>query len=387
MKNGFFTLILFMLCVCAIGGTSIRAQTFLNADLNGTVCISCAPNSWQQVPFGDPNSNSTSTAQSTSDVTGWTGPQASGGIMGNPYSGNSFTTGLTGQGFGLLWDEGIMQTVSGFVPGNNYEIHLYQAVIKQSNAQDNTGGWQVILDNTTIANTAASTSTMPYNSTAHPWELRTVVFTALSNTHTIKFLPQDNDANIDLASNVNAVRMGIDSVWITEPQILPLSIPIAVTRNGTAADISWEAHEIGPLESFSVERSADGYAFETLHTTEADHIGTYIHQDPSPHRDASFYRIAALDKNGGTVYSEVAHIGTPPVIRVFAAGNTLYIRSEDPEKRHDVQLFDVRGQQVFADRVADTQTLDHIVPGVYLAKVRIAGQAHTVIHKKVMLGY
>jgi gliding motility-associated-like protein len=225
-RDSSFCKILAAIVIFCLGDLKIYGQSFQNGDLDGIIGASNTPIGWLQVPFGDPVSNATSSNQATSDLTGLTGPVASTGINGNPYSGNTFTSGLH-SAFppdGILFREGIMQNLVGLIPGVNYQIRFYQAVVKQENAMDPSGSWSVFADATLLGITAPTYSNQPFNSNSFPWELRTVIFQAINNTHLIKFLPTDDDPNIDLTLtpfSAEGVRMGIDSISLIMLQLPP----------------------------------------------------------------------------------------------------------------------------------------------------------------------
>ena len=201
-------------------------QSFQNGDLDGTIGFSTTPLGWLQVPFDDPVSNATSSNQATSDLTGLTGPGPLNGINGNPYSGNTFTSGLHSAlaSDGSLWREGIMQNVTGLVSGEYYQINFYQAVVKQTEAADPSGSWSVFADATLLGITLPTYSIEPFNSNSFSWELRSIIFQATSNSHLIKFLPTDDDPNLNYTITpftAEGVRMGIDSVSLILLQIPP----------------------------------------------------------------------------------------------------------------------------------------------------------------------
>ena len=210
--------------ICCLGNLVIYGQSFQNGDLDGIIGISNTPTGGVQVPFGDPVSNAASVGEATSDVTGLTGPYTPTGINGNPYSGNTFTSGVHSYypPDGQLFREGIMQNVNGLIPGENYQIRFYQAVVKQAAALDSSGSWSVFVDSNLIGITAPTYSSEPYNSNSFPWECRSVNFQATNNAHLIKFLPTDDDLFITLTVDpfsADGIRMGIDSislVWLQE---------------------------------------------------------------------------------------------------------------------------------------------------------------------------
>ncbi len=223
----FFTLLVF----------TCKAQQFLNGGLEGTFTVeSTLPPHWQNVPATDVNCQATTAiaGRDSPDLTDTTGPLAGAGIMGNPYSGVTFVSGLYGGFAGDFFQEGIMQTVSGFEVATTYTISFYQSVVKQLNANDESGAWAVYIDTVLAGITTPTYSTANYNSISFIWELRNIVFTATATSHLIKFLPVDDDANTSLNS-FDALRMGIDAISLTDPNAIivnaPLLIPNVFTPN------------------------------------------------------------------------------------------------------------------------------------------------------------
>jgi gliding motility-associated-like protein len=191
---------------------NIIAQQFQNSDLNGIVSgIGVLPTNWAVVPFNDPNCLATTVLGASPDLTDLNGPLVTNGINGNPYSGNTFVSGMDVLGT-TIYHEGIMQTVTGFSIGCSYSINFQQAVVKQNNLLDNSGSWAVYVDNSLLGVTIASTSLALPGSNAFNWDFRTINFTATNNTHTIKFLPNDDDPN---KTSTQGLRMGIDSIYLS----------------------------------------------------------------------------------------------------------------------------------------------------------------------------
>jgi gliding motility-associated-like protein len=203
------------------------SQNFVNGDLELVTGsqVYIPPTSWQWVPFSDPFCQASSFQQASSDIYDQNGPYASGGGYGYPYSGNTFVGGVYGTAVsqGLFFQEGIMQTVSGFIIDTSYVIGLHQCNIYQSGSigpiipMDPSGSWAVLVDDLLIGITEASISTISILDKNLEWEKREFVFKATSNTHTIKFLPIDDDANFALGE-YEGIVMGIDSVYLTPYQ-------------------------------------------------------------------------------------------------------------------------------------------------------------------------
>lgn len=202
--------------------TILNAQNFQNGDLEGTVTtVSQLPSGWQAVPDTDPACLATNPQQATPDLTGFTGPDMGNGIMGNPYSGNSFVSGLRAGGQ-MIFHEGIKQTIAGLTVGQTYTLSFYQTVVKQSNALDRSGSWSVYINGTLALITAPTHSNAPVGSISLIWERRTVSFTATtSSAYFFKFLPEDDDSNVlpSLTDTTGSLRMGIDLIDISTSEV------------------------------------------------------------------------------------------------------------------------------------------------------------------------
>ncbi|MCU0319219.1 MAG: T9SS type A sorting domain-containing protein [Flavobacteriales bacterium] len=196
--------------------SGMHGQDFVNGDLEGPAPtgLTQLPPGWQAVPDNDPVCLATNgSLGDTPDLTDINGPSVFTGIFGNPFSGNTFISGERGGG-NVVFQEGIMQQVSGFVPGEQYTVVLHQAVVKSYGSFDSSGSWAVYVNSTLAGTTAPTSSAVPYDSAPFPWEQRTVQFTATSSSHSIKFLPVDDDTNLTVLDPNGSLRMGIDLVSI-----------------------------------------------------------------------------------------------------------------------------------------------------------------------------
>ncbi len=205
--------------------TYSHTQNISNGILSGVVALESAPSNWSNIPFTDPASQALGVNQATVDVLDSNGPSAGGGIAGNPHAGSSFCSGLHAEDPGgtLLWHEGIMQDVNGFITGTEYTLSFFQSVVKQNNCLDKSGSWRVYIDNILLTTTAPTVSNLLATNINLDWEKRTVNFTATANTHTLKFIPWDDDANIvtSTTDSTGGLRMGIDSIHLEVTPVVP----------------------------------------------------------------------------------------------------------------------------------------------------------------------
>lgn len=201
------------------GGTFSYSQIMINGDLEDQYAgTSVTPPGWQLVPYTDPNCLATTFQQATPDLYSTTGPDLSFGLYGIPYSGITFVTGVYGYSplNDVFWQEGIKQTISGFTIDSSYVIGFLQAVKVRNSCYDPSGSWIVLLDDQIIEVTNPTFSIHPDFDPVLNWEKREVMFTATSSTHTIKFLPQDNDNQVinQEYGEAGAICMALDSVYL-----------------------------------------------------------------------------------------------------------------------------------------------------------------------------
>ena len=241
MKNNILTTFIIL------ASNMVSAQSFLNGDLEGVINgPSTLPPSWQVVSSSDINCQA-DPGGTTPDLTNFTQPDYFVGMNGNPYSGNSFVAGSYGIGdaSGTSFQEGIMQDLTGFSIGKEYVITFYQSVVKTIHALDTSGSWMIIVDDSIIGITTPTISQEYFNSISFPWEYRSVSFFATKTSHTIKFLPIDDDNDIlSSPTNINgAIYMGIDLINIQQQSITTglddnnVLIDIKVFPNPTSGNI------------------------------------------------------------------------------------------------------------------------------------------------------
>ena len=204
---------------CKILIINCYGQSFLNGDLEGIVnpgLLGVLPLNWLNVPYNDVNCVALNPSEDSPDLTSLTAPFPIIGISGNPFSGNTFISGIFGTDdpSNHFFQEGIMQNISGFTIENAYTIRFYQTVVKNDVALDKSGSWAVYIDTVLAGITSPTHSNEPYGSITLPWEARTISFSASATSHVIKFLPMDDDTNYisSTTDTLGALRMGIDSI-------------------------------------------------------------------------------------------------------------------------------------------------------------------------------
>jgi hypothetical protein len=197
----------------------VNSQSFINGNLEGVVDPfdpTIVLSGWNDISYLENYCQATSFWWATPDITNYSGPFQQYGISGYPSSGSSFVSGLLAQSDTSIWHEGIEQTVSGFIPFQEYRITFYQSNVKQVStptfsAIDESGGWSIYLDDVLLLNSALSYSNLVFDDLNLQWDFREFTFIASDTVHTFGFLPYDDDSSIDGLIN-EALRMGIDDI-------------------------------------------------------------------------------------------------------------------------------------------------------------------------------
>lgn len=213
-----------LIWIVLVWANGLFAQTFTNGGLEGTIGYSAAPAGWQMIPYTDPISSAYQIlGYDSPDIIGVSGPSIYDNV-GEPYEGSTFLSGLfltfNSGTIVYTWHEGVMQKISGLIPGKQYALSFHQTVDYQGDCRDQTGGWKVYADSNLIGTSAISNgSSYPfaYFDTTQVWDLRTVTFVATDTFHTIKFIPYDDDNDQEgSTTNINGgLRMGLDDVKFT----------------------------------------------------------------------------------------------------------------------------------------------------------------------------
>ncbi len=234
----------------------IRGQQFQNSDLDGViVSLSSLPSSWSAVPSGFIFSIATTPGVTdTPDLSDGSGPAGFLGIFGFPYSGSTYLSGSHAKDSvqDIAWQEGIQQEVSGFVVGNTYSINFHQSVDANTNVFDQSGSWAVYADNELIGVSEPSFSSISHLNKNLEWEARSISFVPGKSAYIIRFLPYDDDDDLQVSSSnySGALRMAIDSIYISKQVI---KMPNVFTPNNDGFNDVFVPLEFKEIENASVE--------------------------------------------------------------------------------------------------------------------------------------
>ena len=265
-----------------------------------------------------------------------------------------------------------MQTVSGFIPGESYTVNFFQTVVRASSALDTSGSWAVYLDSVLIGVTAPTGTGYTFKSIILDWEFRSLSFTASRQTHTLKFLPMDDDSLY--APPFFNLNMGIDSLFIeSNPVLDAVKIDLDGEQGENGVELKWWVEGNEGFDQVVLYRSQDGLLFKALGRVDA---GAFL--DTQPLDGLNFYRLSALHSGGSESHSNVVQIQFERA-PAFAYHNH-QLRQLHPEHGSppwQLQLLDMRGNRVLKTDFYDHVDLGGIAAGMYVAQVSREGKGQS----------
>lgn len=187
-----------------------------------------------------------------------------------------------------------------------------------------------------------------------------------------------------------------NTVTVTVNRPLPVQLTSFTARwSGSKAILNWATASELNSDYFAVERSGNGTDFSTL--TQVASAGTsskpntYSFTDTNPLKDATYYRLRQVDRDGTTAYSPIALLTT-------SQGSAGWLVATDSPQRFNIRatldaasrftVLDVMGRSVFTQAV----TPDHaevVIPnlptGVYFFRL-LTQQGRFTVQQAVMGG-
>jgi hypothetical protein len=141
------------------------------------------------------------------------------------------------------------------------------------------------------------------------------------------------------------------------------SAPVRFTKlnaekKEAAVEVNWEASEVEGINSFEVERSADGMAFSKVNSVavvNASGSQEYTIMDNQPLSGWNYYRIRNVEANGKVSFSNIAKVQwlRDAQIRIYpnviANGKINLLLQDQQSGRYQVVLTTVSGQRVYSN--------------------------------------
>jgi hypothetical protein len=181
--------------------------------------------------------------------------------------------------------------------------------------------------------------------------------------------------------------LGSFSPFAIGDDLIALPITFANLRCDNSADnsvkLEWSAVLQHNILAFFVERSTDGYSFETIAMIPvADYSQTlrsYSFADFKPLPDGGYYRIRMEDQNGKVSYSQFCvsknkRTVNQPILRVFPSptDGKLTVIAQEPERNFTWIVYTISGTEITRGYSMDGKTtidLTFLSAGLYNVKI------------------
>ncbi len=204
-----------------------------------------------------------------------------------------------------------------------------------------------------------------------------------------------------LGGTVNTINVSDDILYVAGNNITannllyPLQVgrlgigplPVRFTdifakRTGKIVDVNWQVAEEKGIAIYEVERSVNGEEFVTIGSLNAGGNEEYLYLDTDPYASVNYYRIKAVEHNGGIFYSKIVHvngIGNQGSVNIYpnpvSGKNFQLLFNNLSEGRYDIRMYNINGRLVKHFRMdhsgnANSVSMDvsDIAPGVYEIK-------------------
>ena len=139
---------------------------------------------------------------------------------------------------------------------------------------------------------------------------------------------------------------------------------------------SWDDFPRGNKGHFSIERSANGIAFNGIARLQrSSNQQQYSYEDHAPLNGTNYYRVSAVSEDGSAVQSNIITIeNNAASIKVFPipAKNNIQIEGLPAAQKTKLSIIDYRGNVKAAATVNNgsyTWNIAHLKPGNYLLKI------------------
>lgn len=179
------------------------------------------------------------------------------------------------------------------------------------------------------------------------------------NTTTPIDLNTTTQVNFSVTSNAASADPYRFKIILRPAGTLPVDITtIKAYRKNTGVEVNWNVLIERQVQSYVVERSANGERFERVAEiapkNNRNGSGDYTWYDPSPFKGISYYRIKTVEATGMAKFSSIANVridnGVSDIV-VYpnpVRNRRMTLQFNDREKgNYSIQLFNNAGQQVF----------------------------------------
>ena len=189
----------------------------------------------------------------------------------------------------------------------------------------------------------------------------------------------ETEGSITWTGVANFSRFSLASTDYLE-NLLPLNLSSFTARaRKTNVAIDWMLTNNNDYDEFMLERSKDGFRFETLKVVKAKVIlntAAYAEEDRAPFTGWNYYRLRAINKVGKETVSQIVKVwfGREDVIRISPnpASEKILINFAEPSSISQIELVNIAGQVLQRTQTITFNTeinIAHLQAGMYVLRI------------------
>jgi hypothetical protein len=224
----------------------------------------------------------------------------------------------------------------------------------------------MFLDNSSITGNFANTGGTP----------KTVDITfGPGITDGVSYIP-DNAASTDGAS-VFYDDAGNPAYFTSGGCVYPLAVRLqsfSAKFDGHAVALSWTSFTESNSDYFAIQRSADGVQFENIGFKNAagnsnQPVSYNFFDEDVPVDPVLYYRLAIVDLNGITIYSELIAVNTAAFRVSYENGNLVACSVIPGDQPRVINVYDLHGSLVVSSFIQSCESLGPVLPGLYIVEI------------------
>jgi hypothetical protein len=183
--------------------------------------------------------------------------------------------------------------------------------------------------------------------------------------------------------------------------LLPINL-ISWTASSPAAgqeQLKWKCTDAIDFDHFEIQRSTDGQLFSDVHTTAAINggDGSYTYTDQYGYSGTVYYRLAMVDKDGNTSYSNIVTLSDKDgqnarIYPTVVENGSIFVETTEPVSQVRLELFDMSGRKLSETDLASLNGRQQVslsagghgslVAGAYIARL---SNNNSILAKQIIM--
>jgi hypothetical protein len=165
--------------------------------------------------------------------------------------------------------------------------------------------------------------------------------------------------------------------------VLPISlIDFSLQKKPDNTFIQWATSSETNNDYFEIEHSVDGNLFKSFHKEKgagnSNQIMHYNCYHNNPYNGINYYRLKQVDFDGNYTYSDIKAVNFDKIksSSAYYSDNKLYIKSTEPLKNLQIEIFDTRGRIIYSNQINSENNFEtlslseNFENGMYIAVIK-----------------